>query len=279
MIDRLRRQLGYSMPRLGTVAFRTFFRLAPAAFETELFPGIRVKMNFKDDIFRSTWWQGYRYEHPLPALLLRFCSQGIDTFLDIGANYGFFSYLIAAHCPHVKIYSFEPNPHNYAILIDTKTRNRLSALFPQNLGLSDSTGQMTLTVEVVSSGHSTFGPNPHFDFTKGEYIMQDVPVITLDDWVTGQGQTFTFLPQRTVVKMDIEGFELRALKGMTRALNMKAFVAIVVEVSEHTLRFCSTSPLELNAFLESYGYYAHDLSLQPTQVMDSDFRNLVFMPR
>ena len=99
MIDSFRRMLGYSMPRLGSVAFQTFFRLAPTSLESELFPGIRVKMNFKDDVFRSTWWQGYRYEHPLPALLRRLCSTDVDTFLDIGANYGFYSYLIAAHCP------------------------------------------------------------------------------------------------------------------------------------------------------------------------------------
>jgi FkbM family methyltransferase len=176
----------------------------------------------------------------------------------------------------VRIYAFEPNPANFNVLLETKARNHLGALLPQNIGLSDAAENMTLTVEGASSGHSTFGVNPEFDFKHGEFAKHDIPLESLDVWASNRGVALA--PMRTVVKMDIEGFELRALKGMKAALDRKAFSAIIVEVCEHTLRFCSTCPMELAALLGNYGYWPHDVFLKPTRILHNEFRNLVFLP-
>ena len=276
-LDFLRRRCGYAMPRLGHFGFSTYFRLAPEEAITELFPGIRVKMNFKDESCRVTWWMGSRYEQPLPTLLRKLCSDGVDTFFDIGANYGFFSYLILAYCPGVQVFSFEPNPNNFAVLTETKARNSLANFQPLNLGLSDSRTEMDLTVEMNSSGHSVFGTmHPDFDHAGSEFRTYRVPVVRFDDWQAAQSGDWI---GRAVIKIDIEGFELRALSGMAEALRRKFFKALVIEVYAETLRLCSNTPVELGDFLAGFGYLPFDTALQPVTITNHDARNLVFLPR
>ena len=275
MTDSIRRLCGYSRPRLGPLAFKTYFRFAPDVAVKELFPGIRVRLNFKDDACRETWWRGYRYEHPLPLLLQRLCATGVDTFFDIGANYGFFSYLVLSQCPDVNVFSFEPNPHNFAIQSDAKTRNALAHFHPQNLGLSNESGELDLTVELNHSGHSVFGPeHPDFNRDKSKFGTYRIPVVRFDDWLKKQtGMRVS----NAIVKMDIEGFEVRALGGMSQALSNNLFKALIVEVYAPTLRLCATSPAELGDFLAGFGYFPFDLFLRPTSIRSDDARNLVFL--
>ena len=273
----LRRRLGYAMPRLGHFGYATYFRFAAKDAVSELFPGIRVKMNFRDESCRVTWWMGERYEQPLPGLLRKLCADGVDAFYDIGANYGFFSYLILAHCPTVSVHAFEPNPNNFAVLVDTKSRNALARFHPQNLGLGDAAAELDLTVEMNSSGHSVFGKShPDFQRADCEFRTYRIPVVRFDDWLAEHPGP---APGRAVAKMDIEGFELRALTGMADTLRRKFFKALVIEVYAETLRLSNTTPVEVGKFLAGFGYHPFDLFNQPASIVPDDARNLVFLPR
>jgi FkbM family methyltransferase len=277
MIDSLRRFCGYSMPRLGLWAFHLYFRLAPSPAIKELFPGIRVKLDFADESCRAAWWNGFRYEAPLPDQLRRLCSDGVDAFFDIGANIGFFSYLVLAYCKDIEVFAFEPNPINFALLLDAKGRNLLDRFHPLQIGLADAPGELELTVDPASSGHSTLAPG-HPDFERDTSQLQrfKVPVCRFDAWLSDQHFRRDF---RAVAKIDIEGFEVKALAGMTAALHLGLFKALIVEVNAATLRECRNSPVELREALARFGYFPHDLSLQPTEIDSTETRNLIFIPR
>jgi FkbM family methyltransferase len=275
-MDSIRRLCGYSMPRLGPVAFRTYFRFARQHAVRELFPGVKVKLNFRDDSSRAAWWHGFRYERPFPQVLRDLCAEDVDVFFDVGANLGFYSYLILSYCPHVKVFSFEPNPDNFSVLMDAKSRNSLENSFPFNIGLSDQPGELDLTVDINSSGHSVFGAeHPDFNRESSSLRTHRIPVRRFDDWFVEQSFPDTM---RAVVKLDIEGFEIRALAGMASALRSGMFKALVVEVMAKTLRLSGSTPHELGDFLAGFGYLPFDLDLQPTQIRADDARNLVFLP-
>jgi FkbM family methyltransferase len=276
MMDSIRRLCGYSMPRLGRVAFDTYFRFTPQRAVKELFPGVNVTLNFRDESSRAAWWGGFRYERPLPELLRTLCSEHVDAFFDIGANLGFYSYLILSYCKQVKVYSFEPNPDNFAVLADAKSRNALVNAFPFNIGLSDEAGVLDLTVDVNSSGHAVFGAE-HPDFRRDTSALSThrISICRFDDWMAEQSLPNTI---RAVGKIDIEGFEVRALAGMTRALQSGMFKALVVEVMAKTLQLSGSTPHELGEFLSGFGYLPFDLDLRPATIKSDDARNLVFLP-
>ena len=81
--------------------------------------------------------------------------------------------------------------------------------------------------------------------------------VSLDDFVvdplSGIG-----LGKPTLIKLDIEGWEVRALRGAERTLR-EYHPIIVCEVNCEALERAGTSPEELHALLTAHGYEMHDL--------------------
>src|SRR5258708_21949149 len=62
------------------------------------------------------FWRGLDYYEPLTAWLVRELAADAGQFLDVGANIGFHSLLLAARHPALGITAFEPNPKLHALL-------------------------------------------------------------------------------------------------------------------------------------------------------------------
>ena len=248
-MESLRRGCGHRFPRLGGLAFNTFFRLMPETVETELLPGVKARLDLRDLTARATYWQGGRFEHPTPDILAAWGQAGAEMFFDIGSNYGFFSYWMWSQCPALQIHAFEPNPRTFERLNGIVQRNALSRIHPHQLALADVPGTLQLTPGKEDSGHSTLGTHPQL--TNQEVV--DVQVHTFDGWCQATG---LILPPKPswVVKMDVEGFELKALQGMQTALRARAFAGLAIEINDFTLEFCGTSAKEVIGFLRNNGY-------------------------
>ena len=278
VIDLLRRICGYQMPRLGNLAFRSFFKICPEQIESEIFPGITVRMNFKEDeTAQATWWQGYRYEQPMPRVVRDFCSKDVKAFFDIGANYGFYSYLVLSNCPRVSVYAFEPNPKHFKTLTGTLAKNSLEKrFFPQQIGLSDENDELNLTM-ITGHGSATLAVHPDATSGKLPFSTCRVSVTTFDEWYSKNGLSLSV--GQAVAKIDVDAFEVRILKAMQNALRNKLFKAVIVEVCAQTLAYDSKTPRELCEILAGLDYFPHDMDLKPIlQVDDSFYSNVVFLP-
>jgi FkbM family methyltransferase len=66
------------------------------------------------------------------------------------------------------------------------------------------------------------------------------------------------LPPPNLIKLDIEGWEVRALRGAEGTL-LKYHPTLVVEVNRGALERACTSPEELHDLLTRHGYEMHDL--------------------
>ncbi len=248
-IDFVRRACGHRFPPLGGLVNRVFFKLMPAAVETELFPGIRARLDLRDLTQRTTYWQGARFEYPTAEILAEWGRAGTAVFFDIGSNYGFFSYWMLSQVAGLRVEAFEPNPATYERVRGIIGRNGLTRMRAWNLGLSDAPGRLMLHAGVVDSGHSTFGDHPELaGGARGE-----VAVTTFDLWRREAGLALPEVPS-WVAKIDVEGFELRVLRGMREALVARAFAGLMVEINEFTLKLCGTSPAEVFALLAEVGY-------------------------
>ncbi|MFX1443314.1 MAG: FkbM family methyltransferase [Promethearchaeota archaeon] len=120
-------------------------------------------------------------------------------FLDCGAFNGDSSIVFARFYQPKKIYAFEPEPKNFKRLIETIKTNNLKKIKPIRLGLGEKEG----VLRIKSQGGSSFISD------KGEH---HVKIITIDEFVKENNLNVG------LIKMDIEGFELYALKGAEKTI-------------------------------------------------------------
>ena len=273
---------GYSIHRIGgpPAPPPPLIRCPPLQpLRVELFPGWPVELDLSDDVQRQALHAGAGYEAPGPQLLRSFCNTPGTTFFDIGANFGYYSHFMLAHCPHVSVHSFEPNP-THARSQQAVANNELAAgrYFPHQLGLSDGAGELALTVSSINTGWSTFGSNPDFKGLENSLATHRVPVMSFDAWCAEQKISLPSTPA-WVAKLDVEGFEPKVLRGMEGALRAHAFKVLLIEVLDHTLNFCGSSAEELFGIMGRAGYAPFDEHLQPTERQAREARNVIFLPR
>jgi FkbM family methyltransferase len=179
------------------------------------------------------------------AFVDRFLRPGM-TFLDIGANDGLYTTL-ASKCigPHGTVWAFEPSSRELSRLERNLELNHLTArVFP--LALADSNGPAELKVAPYGhEGLNTLGSFVHeIDPGGGEKVQ----LARLDD-ILEQNP----LAHLDFIKLDVEGAELRALKGAVRALQRYRPV-LLFEVSDAALREQGGSAADLTAFLQAQNY-------------------------
>ncbi|UCF81650.1 MAG: FkbM family methyltransferase [Acidobacteriota bacterium] len=139
---------------------------------------------------------------------------------DVGAHVGFFSLLLGRLTgPGGKVFSFEPLAENYDRLCKQLQANpSMSHVTAVPCAVSDSEG------DAAFARHASTAMGRLGD--KDERFLDAVTVstITLDRFVYEQGH-----PAPDFLKMDIEGGEGKALKGMKRLLK-KSSPTMVIEI-------------------------------------------------
>jgi FkbM family methyltransferase len=144
------------------------------------------------------------------ARLIR--NNDIEIFLDVGANIGLYSVMINHLASPSETHAFEPVRRNFHQLCGNLFVNELSyRVTPHCLALSDEKGEATIHVDPTSTGVSRLsledGGRASEVFTEQETIE----LARLDDLFHWQGR-------RLFIKIDVEGHELPALRGMQRIL-------------------------------------------------------------
>ncbi|WP_295641494.1 FkbM family methyltransferase [uncultured Methylibium sp.] len=154
-----------------------------------------------------------------------------STLIDIGANVGMYS-LFSAVTLGIKVFAFEPESQNYALLNANIADNGMSEqvlAFP--LALSDTMQLDKLYLSKFSGGGSchSFGEQVGFDlkprkaaFTQGAFS------VTLDQLVESGA-----VPVPDYVKLDVDGIEHKVLQGARRTLADSRVREVLVELNTH----------------------------------------------
>ena len=155
------------------------------------------------------------------GMLYKFNENKIDTFIDIGANIGYYT-LLFAH-KNIRTYSFEPNLETYNILTKNLKINNFNNSLYYNLGLSDSIGELEFYYNEEKSGHGSF--NKKIVKQQNLNLCKIIKVNKLDN-IDIQGKNI-------MVKIDIEGYELNAIMGMLQLLDSKKIKVFCIEISRN----------------------------------------------
>ncbi len=114
----------------------------------------------------------------------------------VGAHIGALLVPIALRSGSRDIVALEPSPHNHRLLSMNVALNGLSTISVHRVAAGDSEGTVRFTENRINSGNSRISETGEFE----------VHVSRLDSILAG-------LPQIDLLVMDIEGFEVRAMRG------------------------------------------------------------------
>lgn len=165
---------------------KTLLHKSTGAFEIE---GFTIHAN-PFELVGTFIVQQYRYDSIVEPKLG-------DIVFDIGAYVGdtalWFSKAVG---PQGKVYAFEPEPSNFAKLKANLERNKVTNVIPLQLALSENEGEMRVSSGAGSSVITQAGTG------------KSVKVTTIDNFLE-----VNKLPRVDFIKMDVEGHELKVLKG------------------------------------------------------------------
>lgn len=159
--------------------------------------------------------KGQFYEEPELAVIKAHFPQG-GTFVDIGANIGNHSLFVAAFCQPGRIIPFEPNPLAYKLLVANVALNGFHDLFDLRhvgLGLSDT----------KATGFAMSEQRKNLGGARMQAGEGDIQTVTGDEALEGVTPDF--------LKIDVEGMEMMALRGLTETIK-RASPTILIEVDQ-----------------------------------------------
>ena len=166
------------------------------------------------------------------------------TFLDVGANVGFYSMLaLDVVGPTGAVHAFEIDPRPLRCLRKTIDRERIANLTLHAVAVGRTNGTARL-VRRQDSGHTGLA---------GEGSGTPVSVVTLDSWWRSSA-----IQSVQAIKIDIEGGEPAAIEGARELLRATRPV-IVCEADDALLGTTNRSVAGLVALLTSMGYRTRPL--------------------
>lgn len=137
--------------------------------------------------------------------------------IDGGSNRGGYSMLASKKVgPTGRVFAFEPDPGNF-MRLERAVRD-FPNVEPVRAAIGGEPGSGVLNLDTFHAGHSLV----HRSGTGASVV---VPVTTIDAFIAERG-----LPGIDVLKLDIEGSELDALRGMRDLLRSKRRPVILCEV-------------------------------------------------
>jgi FkbM family methyltransferase len=192
----------------------------------------------------------------------------IDFVIDVGANKGQTIDFFAGLNPNIEILAFEASPSTYSKLAAKKVSNNVEIV---NLGVSEVDGQLRF-YDCVLNETSTF-ELPDMDSKylkkKAKFLMCDaielfnesfVHVVSLDNFLSRR----KFEKQIDVLKIDVEGHELKVLLGSRKVLSSGSVRYVQIEQHEDDMR--------VNDFAEITSYLA-DFDYVPIRSIPHSFGN------
>jgi len=166
-----------------------------------------------------------------------------DLAVDGGAHIGYHSLHMARLVgPRGQVLAFEPDPVNFRLLEHNIAENRYGNVYAHCAAIWSRSCHKDLFLREDHHGdHRLYDPGDKR--TRIEVIALDLDSVLAS----------SSLPPR-LVKLDLQGAELHALRGMRQVLRETTNLVVILEFWPRGLRTCGSDPRELLALLEASGY-------------------------
>lgn len=200
--------------------------------------------------------EGYLYEPETTRFLCKWLRRG-DTFIDIGANLGYYTILASAVVGHSgACYAFEPNDNLAQWISDSvkiNTAGRQVVL--NNSAVAEQAGMVEfyLPCDPVRDPRASIVAGSY----SGPVAKLMVPSTTLDDYVVQRG-----IKSIRLIKIDVEGAEDRVLAGGGHTLTEIQPEAVILEHAPGLLQDATAQWSRISGLMLAAGYLPHSISMQ-----------------
>lgn len=180
---------------------------------------------------------------------LRSLDLGGRVVYEIGAFQGILTLFFSSRA--AEVIAYEPNPPSYARVLQNLGLNGRANVRVRNLAVGDRAGSITLLSDPLMPGGTSGDPAVAGQIGSSSAVTTvDVRVVTIDDEIASAR-----LPPPDFVKVDIEGMELAALRGMTRTLERHR-PDLYLEMHGATIAHKEANVTAIVQFLTERGYPA-----------------------
>ncbi len=197
-----------------------------------------------------------------------------DLFFDIGANIGCYSTVAAKLVgDEGEVHAFEPVSDIFKRLLVNIQLNSFNNVFVNRYAVHEKKDLLTLRL----SSQKNLGMSSIFPHDSESGLTEKVEALSLDEYIKRKK-----IKKVALIKIDIEGAELFALRGMRETLlNLRP--VLLIEIAQNVLENSIFSSEETFDFMKTFGYVAKVLS-SDGEVIESmedklaEYTNFVFCP-
>ena len=207
----------------------------------------------------SIYWRGYsQYESETSPI---FCSliESADTFIDIGANWGYYTLLAAAKNPKIRVISFEPHPIWFAQIKKNIAVNNFNNIQVIDNAVSNKCGEVTLYIdnlhpECHSLEKEVFN-NDNMNLNTSEVIVSST---TLDKFI--KDNLVNEKLSIDLIKIDVEFFEGYVLEGARNTIR-EFLPDMIIEILLLTNDEFKINNFEkIQSIVDEFGYNSYWIS-------------------
>jgi FkbM family methyltransferase len=246
------------------------WRDAPPVWGRGKLHGYEMLLELAKWTSRGAYFTGAYYDLGTQHLVAMLLGEG-QTFVDIGANEGMISLVASRAVGETgKVIAFEPNPAPRSFLEKAIDRNGITNIRIEPYGVAESDAIMPLHVPQVNSGEGSFGaPDPG----SGETYTIECKVGPADPILADCSPD--------LIKIDVEGFELGALRGIEGTLR-RCRPPVIMELIGGHLHRAGTTVDEVRRFMERLGYscrairFDRQLSLVPVTLSEDMAEDVIW---
>ena len=170
-------------------------------------------------------------------------TKGKNLVLDIGAHIGYYSLVGSLRVgKQGRVIAFEPSEYNAGLLRKTLGENGITNVKVEQKAVGARTGEGKIFLDVENRGD-----NRTYDCGELRQTRR-VKIVALDDYFSRYKGVID------LVKIDIQGYELQALRGMMGLLSKKRISVIISELWPEGLAMAGGDWREYVLLLRKYGF-------------------------
>ncbi len=184
-----------------------------------------------------------------------------DYVLDIGTNIGSTLLSFANKIGNNgRVFGFEPDKLNYDSCLQNIKLNDFENIQVSNIGLGDSCGKF----KMVTDTSSNRGMN-RISYSVVDDNVAEIQVETLDKWLE-----INSINRIDLIKMDVEGFELKVLKGGKSSI-LSHTPRLFIELDDNHLKAVGDSATSLVKFLKEDLKYKQIRNAETGEIISPDY--------
>lgn len=258
--DKMSTRLAHS--KIGRLVFRLFFG-TKETIQIQTLEGIKIQLPLNDVLTLGIGHLGVVNRNET-AVCKKILKKG-DIVIDVGTYIDGWYSLLAAKLVggEGQVYAFEPHPLYYKLLENNIKLNSITNITAIKRGVSDRVG----TFNFYEGGIGSSLIKSHVEDVTGKIKGKNygraikIKTTTLNKFVKDKQ-----IKRIALIKIDVEGADMKVLKGAINILKGADGPNFIVEVVDQYLQRAGSSREELLNYMDNFGYkpyYFTQFGLKP----------------